>query len=181
MPQALQKEKPANLRWMQGTAESLPFADQSVKAIFLSQVWHHLPDPKRAAREMFRCLALGGSLYIKTFSHEQIKARWDLREIFPELMPFMLEIYPDFPVIRALLEEVGFSAVLSKSYYKEDAVRPSHVLNLMRQKAWSMFSFLSPEGSAEGEARLNALIASGDQPVPYPEIHLLVIARQRGA
>lgn len=181
LQQALQKERPANLHWLQGTAESLPVADRSVKAIFLSQVWHHLPDPERTAREMFRCLEPGGSLYIKTFSHEQIKARWDLREIFPELMPFMLEIYPDFSVIRALLKEVGFSEILSKSYYKDDAMHPSHMLSLMRQKAWSMFSFLSPEGSAEGEARLNTLISAGDQPVPYPEIHLLVIAHRQGA
>jgi ubiquinone/menaquinone biosynthesis C-methylase UbiE len=181
LQQALQKEKTANLDWVQGAGESLPFANQSLKAIFLSQVWHHLPDPEYAAREMFRCLAPGGGLYIKTFSHDQIKARWDLREIFPELMPFMLGIYPDFPDIRSLLEGVGFSQVVSKSYHKEDVMRPSHMLSLMRQKAWSMFSFLSPEGGAEGEARLNALIAAGDQPVPYPEIHLLVIARRQGS
>jgi hypothetical protein len=39
-----------------------------------------------------------------------------------------------------------------------------------------MFSYLGPEGSAEGEARLEALVASGDVPVPYPEVHMLVIA-----
>lgn len=179
--QALRKSRPANLHWAQGAVESVPVAGRSLKAVFLSQVWHHLPEPERAAREIFRCLAPGGGLYVKTFSHDQIKARWDLREIFPELMPFMLGIYPDFPAIRTLLERIGFSPVVSKSYHEEGVMRPSHLLNLMRQKAWSMFSFLSPEGSAEGEARLNALIAAGDQPVPYPEVHFLVIARRPGA
>jgi hypothetical protein len=39
-----------------------------------------------------------------------------------------------------------------------------------------MFSYLSPEETAEGQARLEALVASGDAPVPYPDVHLLVIA-----
>ena len=53
---------------------------------------------------------------------------------------------------------------------------PSQILTILRDKAWSMFSFLSPEGTAEGEARLEVLIADGNQPVSFPEVHLLVIA-----
>ena len=53
---------------------------------------------------------------------------------------------------------------------------PSQILTILREKAWSMFSFLSPEGTAEGEARLEALVAAGDAPVSFPEVHLLVIA-----
>ena len=55
---------------------------------------------------------------------------------------------------------------------------PSQMLKVMQEKAWSMFSFLSPEGEAQGEARLKSLIEAGDQPVLYPEVHLLVIARR---
>lgn len=175
---ALKKERPSNLNWSQGAAESLPFANETLQAVFLSQVWHHLIGQEGAGREFLRCLKSGGGLYIKTYSHAQLKARWDLREIFPELMPLMLQIYPDVSHMSTLLKEIGFSSVTTKSTSKEDFMRPSQMLKLMREKAWSMFSFLSPEGIAEGEARLNALIATGDQPVLYPEVHLLVIARR---
>lgn len=178
LKQALQKERPATLNWTQGQAELLPFANATLRVVFLSQVWHHLVDQERAGREFLRCLKPGGGLYIKTYSHAQIKSRWDLQEIFPELMPLMLKIYPDVPEMSAMLETLGFSSVTSKATYKEDFMRPSQLLKIMREKAWSMFSFLSPEGAAQGAARLEALIASGDRPVLYPEVHLLVIARR---
>ncbi|NOH01933.1 MAG: class I SAM-dependent methyltransferase [Chloroflexi bacterium] len=176
--QALHKERTDKLNWLQGLAESLPFADGTLRVVFLSQVWHHLSVQERSGHEFFRCLKPGGGLYIKTYSHAQLKARWDLLEIFPELMPFMLSIYPDVPEMTAMLEGIGFAPVTSKSTFKEGFMRPSQMLTLMREKAWSMFSFLSPEGAAEGEARLESLAASGDQPVFYPEVHLLVVARR---
>ena len=176
--QAIRKDHADNLNWVQGPAEVLPLAEGSLQAIFLSQVWHHLDDQEAAGREFFRCLKPGGGLYIKTYSHEQLKARWDLQEIFPELLPLMLNIYPDLPELSSLLEQIGFSPVTFMSTYQEDYMRPSQMLTLMHDKAWSMFSFLSPAGAAEGEARLNALVAAGDLSVLYPEVHLLVIARR---
>jgi ubiquinone/menaquinone biosynthesis C-methylase UbiE len=176
LQQALRKQQPANLRWLQGISETLPLANHTLKAVFLSQVWHHLQDQEQAGREFFRCLKSGGGLFIKTFSHAQLQARWDLQSIFPELMPLMLKIYPDVPAYESLLKNIGFTSVNFQSTLRENFMLPSQILTILRQKAWSMFSFLSPEGTAEGEARLEALVASGDVAVPYPEVHLLVIA-----
>jgi ubiquinone/menaquinone biosynthesis C-methylase UbiE len=176
LQQALRKQQPVNLGWLQGISETLPLANSTLKAVFLSQVWHHLQDQDQAGREFFRCLKSGGGLFIKTFSHAQLQARWDLQFIFPELLPLMLSIYPDVPEYEALLKNIGFASVAFQSTHRENFMLPSQILTILRQKAWSMFSFLSPEGTAEGEARLEALVASGDVPVPYPEVHLLVIA-----
>jgi ubiquinone/menaquinone biosynthesis C-methylase UbiE len=176
LQQALRKNQPANLNWAQGAAETLPFANNTLKAVFLSQVWHHLQDQDQAAREFFRCLKPDGGLFIKTYSHAQLQARWDLQFIFPELMPLMLSIYPDVPNYKVLLKSIGFTSVEFQFTHKENFMLPSQILTISREKAWSMFSYLSPEGIAEGEARLEALVASGDLPVPYPEVHLLVIA-----
>ncbi len=174
--QALEKNQPRNLAWAQGVSESLPLADETFKVVFLSQVWHHLLDQHRAAREFFRCLKPGGGLFIKTYSHDQIRERWDLRFIFPELMPLMLGIYPDVPDFENLLDATGFGSVKFQTTHRDNFMIPSQVLFFLREKAWSMFSFLSPEGAAEGEARLETLVASGDEPIPFPEVHLLVIA-----
>jgi ubiquinone/menaquinone biosynthesis C-methylase UbiE len=176
LQQAVKKEKPSNLNWSQGISESLPFAKSSLKAVFLSQVWHHLQDQKQAGCEFFRCLKPGGGLFIKTFSHAQITARWDLRSIFPELMPLMLGIYPDMADYEYLLNNIGFNSVSFQTFSRENFMLPSQMLTILQEKAWSMFSFLSPEGATEGAARLGALVAAGDKPVPYPEVHLLVIA-----
>jgi hypothetical protein len=80
------------------------------------------------------------------------------------------------PDYEALLKNIGFASVAFQSTSRENFMLPSQILTILRQKAWSMFSYLSPEGAAEGETRLKALIASGDAPVSFPEVHLLVIA-----
>ena len=174
--QALQKPPRSNLSWTQGVSETLPLAAETLKAVFLSQVWHHLADQEQAAHEFFRCLKHGGGLFIKTFSHEQLRARWDLQFIFPELMPLMLGIYPDVTDFERVLKGIGFSSVEFQSAQRENFLLPSQLLTFLREKAWSMFSFLSPQGSAEGEARLEALVAAGDAPVSFPDFQLLVIA-----
>ena len=176
LQQSLRKKKPVNLAWSQGISETLPLANNTLKAAFLSQVWHHLQDQEKAGREFFRCLKPEGGLFIKTFSHAQIQARWDLQNIFPELMPLMLSIYPDVQDFEHLLKNIGFKSVKFQATHRENYMLPSQILTISREKAWSMFSYLSPEGTSEGQARLEALVASGDAPVPYPDVHLLVIA-----
>ncbi len=176
LQQALQKQKRANLSWAQGISETLPLADGSLKAVFLSQVWHHLLNQDQAGYEFFRCLKPGGGLFIKTYSHAQIGARWDLQFIFPELMPLMLNIYPDVPDFEILLKNIGFRSIKFQTAQRENYLLPSQLLTFLHEKAWSMFSVLSPEGAAEGQARLEALVSSGNTPVSFPEFQLLVIA-----
>lgn len=44
-----------------GDAEILPFSDSMLDGVMLSAVLHHLPDPSRRAREVFRVLKPGGA------------------------------------------------------------------------------------------------------------------------
>lgn len=45
-------------------ATAMPFADGSLRALFLQNVLHHLPDVSAFLREAERCLAVGGRLLI---------------------------------------------------------------------------------------------------------------------
>jgi SAM-dependent methyltransferase len=45
-------------------AQSLPFADESLRAIFLTHVFHHIPDVRRFLREAQRTLVVGGVISI---------------------------------------------------------------------------------------------------------------------
>lgn len=51
-------------RFAPADAEKLPFADGSFDAVICNDSFHHYPDPRRAAFEMWRVLAGGGSLII---------------------------------------------------------------------------------------------------------------------
>jgi ubiquinone/menaquinone biosynthesis C-methylase UbiE len=54
----------ANVEFVQGDSEALPFADSSFTALLCTTSFHHYPDPEAAAGEMARVLAPGGRLVI---------------------------------------------------------------------------------------------------------------------
>jgi ubiquinone/menaquinone biosynthesis C-methylase UbiE len=56
----LARGKAPDVLWVAGDAERLPFADESLDAIVLSGIVHHLPDPAPCAREVCRVLRHGG-------------------------------------------------------------------------------------------------------------------------
>ncbi len=167
------------VHWLRGKGEALPFSDRTLRAAFLSQVWHHLREGGKVARELCRVLEPGGALFVKTFSHAQLRRRWDLTVVFPELLPFMLEIYPDTPDFGRLLGNAGFGRVTHRSFRKPDTLRPSTLLRIAEERLWSMFSYVSEEGLRAGTDYLRELIAeTGDVPVPGDEMHLLIVARR---
>lgn len=53
-----------NATFMQGDAEKLPFGDGSFDAMIMNDVFHHCPDPRRAAFEAWRVLAADGVLVL---------------------------------------------------------------------------------------------------------------------
>jgi ubiquinone/menaquinone biosynthesis C-methylase UbiE len=174
-----QAQTDSTARWAQGRSEELCFRAATFQAIFLSQVWHHLENSAQAACEFQRVLKPGGGLFIKTYSHAQLRERWDLTAVFPELLPFMLGIYPDTPELTSLLCDTGFKRVWHKSYRKDENLRPSALLHVAEEKLWSMFAYLSEEGRARGIAYLRRLIAeTSDAPIPSAEVHLLVCAEK---
>lgn len=57
---ALGKRKYPGLALVEGDAENLPFAAESLDGVLLSGLVHHFPDPRRLAKEVFRVLKPGG-------------------------------------------------------------------------------------------------------------------------
>jgi len=164
--------------WALGVGETLSFLDGAFRVVFMSQVWHHLADETRAAAEFSRVLAPGGSLFVNTFSHTQIRDRWELG-IFPELLPFMLHIYPALPRLVCTLSRAGLVDVAHTTFHQAGEQRPSELLAIAEGRLWSMFAYLSEAGRQTGLARLRRLIAeTDDAPVPRPTSQLLVHARK---
>jgi ubiquinone/menaquinone biosynthesis C-methylase UbiE len=50
-----------DIEFLEGDVENLPFPDDSLDAVLLSGLVHHLPDPSRCAGEVFRVLKKGTS------------------------------------------------------------------------------------------------------------------------
>jgi len=73
----------ANVLWKRGDAGNIPLEDHSVDLVFMSQVFHHLPNPERALDEINRVLTPGGYLAIRNGTREHNPQLLWLR-FFPE-------------------------------------------------------------------------------------------------
>ncbi len=166
--------------WGLGEGERLPFASRTFRVVFMSQVWHHLEHERQAAAEFFRVLQPGGYLLVNTFSHAQIRARWDM-SLFPDLLPFMFSIYPDLPELTATLRRAGFAAVTHQVYERQVRRRPSTLLEVAEKGLWSMFAHLDRVGRQAGMARLKRLVVeTDDAPVASQAGQILVTAVKSG-
>lgn len=59
-PPSRKKKEPENVRFQQGTAESLPFPDDSFDIITCRYAAHHFSDVRKAVREVARVLKQDG-------------------------------------------------------------------------------------------------------------------------
>jgi SAM-dependent methyltransferase len=65
----------ANVEFVQGDSEALPFADSSFSALICTTSFHHYPNPDAAAGEMGRVLAPGGRLAIGEANADRFPVR----------------------------------------------------------------------------------------------------------
>ena len=56
-------------------AQALPYGDSSLRAVFMTSLLHHLPDPEKCLREVERCLAPGGRLALVEPSNSRLQER----------------------------------------------------------------------------------------------------------
>ena len=65
----------ANVEFVQGPSDALPFEDGAFTALVCTTALHHFPDPQRSFDEMARVLAPGGRLVIGDVSRDSLTAR----------------------------------------------------------------------------------------------------------
>lgn len=65
----------ANVEFLQGPSDALPFDDRSFTALVCTTALHHFPDPQRSIDEMARVLAPGGRLVIGDAARDLLTTR----------------------------------------------------------------------------------------------------------
>ena len=66
---------PANVDFLQGPSDALPFDDGSFTALVCTTALHHFPDPQRSIDEMARVLAPGGRAVIGDACRDSVAAK----------------------------------------------------------------------------------------------------------
>ena len=107
--QARRKLATSSVVFGRASAHELPLPEGSVDLVFMSQIYHHLPDPPAVARECRRVLRVSGYVCIRTGTREN-----DV--VAPKF----------FPAVRAMLDADLPSSDEVKSHFAAAGFRPVH-------------------------------------------------------
>lgn len=155
---AVARRKAGTIAWIQGWAESPPFADGSFDFIFSVDVIHHVQDRPAFFKEAFRVLAAGGWFLTVTDNEEIIRHRVPLSRYFPETVEAELGRYPRPGEISQLLRDSGFEQ------HVEEMVAFTYALSdsiAFERKAFSSLHLISAEAFERGSGRLRRDLQNG--------------------
>lgn len=163
-----------SVRYVVGTAESVPTASDRFDLALLSRVVHHLPDRVRAARELARVLRPGGAVVIRTTFRERLDALvydyWPrLRELDAQRFPSRSELLDDFAAAGFTVRSVtSFARPVTAS------LRDYHAR--MTSRPQSKFTQLTAAEFQEGLRRLRADAQEEPTTRPVPVIERYDVA-----
>ncbi len=150
--------QPGPVIWLQGQAEQLAFAADSLDLIFSVDVIHHLIDKLAYYREAAGVLRTGGQVWTVTDSEEIIYRREILSGYFPETVEIELTRYPRLAELEAWMSAAGleeFEVVTVEEPYEISSAQP------FRDRAYSSLHLISQEAWQAGLARLERDLVRG--------------------
>ncbi len=163
------------IRFQQGSSVSLPLESQSVDAVVINQVIHHLDDEgasgyprhEQVFKEFARVVKPGGMLLINTCSREQVRKGYWYYDLIPQAVEKLALKYMEMNDLKSLLSECGFEC--QERYVPLDAVlqaeayfKPEGLLDPSCRAGDSTFALLSEAELQEMEATLRSLKASNE-------------------
>ena len=113
LEQARGKLRDRRVRYELGRGEAIPLPDNSVDLIFMSMIFHHLDDPKLAARECRRVLRDGATAFLRAGNRERISS-YPYVDFFPKSRAILEDCLPTGVFMREVFESAGFSTVASE-------------------------------------------------------------------
>lgn len=148
-----------------GRAEELPCADGSVKAVWASQVIHHIADAGACAAQLRRVLWPSGRLLIRG-GFEDVERIPPLHRYFPALRRMATEGASALSSMRAALARVGLRELAHEVVGQVSAASLVEFYDQARLRARSPLLRLTDEEFADGLARLRAAVAAGETDGP---------------
>jgi ubiquinone/menaquinone biosynthesis C-methylase UbiE len=165
-----------NVAFRPGSGEALEAADGTVDLVFLSMVFHHLPDPAGTAREALRVLRPGGFVVVRNSSREHA-ASFAHTKFFPRFAMLAEEHLPSVATMRATFIDAGFAQTAHETVASPPA-NWSEFADKIALRADSLIVRLSDAEFASGMAALRAYAADADPaPAVMEGVELLVFRK----
>jgi ubiquinone/menaquinone biosynthesis C-methylase UbiE len=166
------RHKAQGIEFSLGTAERLPFGDDSFDAAFMALVIHHVDRPL-AFREIERVLVPGGRLAISTPDPRGFDRHW-MSVFFPSFADIERSRFPSGATLTTELETAGFSSVRTQPRTIDRRVSRELVLKRLHGRWASTFELLPADEIEAGIERAEREL--GD-PVEYTLEWLVVVAQ----
>ena len=166
------------VRVVRARAESLPLADRSVRAVWMSQVLHHVDDLPAAARELARVVRPGGHLLLRGELRDddgrpQSGVTLTIYRYFPEA-DRLARTFPGRTLLLGTLGPAGFAVVRETEVAQQVAASLQAMHDRLATRADSTLAAMDDDAFAAGLARL-ARDAAAEVP-PRPIIDRLGFA-----
>ncbi|MGA4729608.1 class I SAM-dependent methyltransferase [Micromonospora taraxaci] len=155
-----------------GDAAHIPLDDDSVDAVWISTVIHHVPDLAAAAHELRRVLRPGAPLLIRSAfagRHQAIT----LFRYFPEAVR-VLDTYPSVVDVETAFATSGFHTVACEQVPQTTAASLYEAATTLRREAHTLLHLISDDDYAAGLARLRRAARTDTGPV-IDALDLLVL------
>ncbi|MEU8264879.1 class I SAM-dependent methyltransferase [Micromonospora sp. NPDC048999] len=153
-PSAAMRARSLHPHVLAGDAAHIPIDDDSVDAVWLSTVIHHVPDLPAAAWEIRRVLRPDAPVLIRSAfarRHERIT----LFRYFPEAVR-VLDTFPAVADVAAAFAAAGFTVAGLESVPQLTAASLREAAAALRREAHTPLQLITDEEYAAGLARLRA-------------------------
>jgi ubiquinone/menaquinone biosynthesis C-methylase UbiE len=111
MARTAQSKQLAEVEVVVGSAEAIPLAPATVKAVWMSQVVHHFDDLERAAGEIARVLRPGGHVLLRGAFPDEAGGIYRDYRVY-QYFPAARQCWGTFPDRRRVLEAFGFAGLM---------------------------------------------------------------------
>lgn len=160
-------EESGRIRFHHAAIDSLPLETESVDAVMINQVLHHLPDDassgwpltRKVIGEFARVLRPGGVLAVNFCSHEQLRRGWWVYALISEVVERMIYRHVPLSDLESLMRDSGFEA--GRRFVPTDAViqgssyfDPRGPLDATWRAGDSVWAMLTPEELQDAQERV---------------------------
>ena len=147
------------LAHVQATAGRIPLRDGCADLVFASMVWHHIPDPHDAGREIARVLRPAGYLCIRTPTLEALDSELYLR-FFPSARRLNEQIMPARQDLISCLTDCGLQLIHHGIIRHPQNSSPHEYAERVALRAFSDLASISEEEFRRGMEQLRRYCAA---------------------
>jgi ubiquinone/menaquinone biosynthesis C-methylase UbiE len=166
-----------NTRFIRGTAEQIPI-DEQVDMVFMSMVYHHVKNQKKALKEIRRVLKVPGHLVIRNATAEDI-ANNELFDFFPRAREIELKRLPKAEVLAEQIRSAGFRTVCVKPITQVFAHSYEEYFDKVKKRGLSALQMIEDKEFDQGITALRRYCNSkSPNEAVHENFHLFVFSNQ---